>query len=111
MENTNELIRGYTEIILCAYLQEHPYSLSDIVAKIKEDGKGLIAISYPSCYLVLQKMEEKGLVVSHPEKEKDNSSTTYELTEAGKKYYNESKEEYLLSLDILKSMGDKKYEG
>lgn len=105
MNGSSEFIKGYTKIIVCAYLYKQSDYLYNIVKNILDDGEGLIKITNPSTLMVMKQLEEEGLVSSYIEISKYNQARKYyQLTKNGEDFYLNNKEYYLNSLSILKNM-------
>lgn len=105
MITSTEFIKGYTKIIICAYLFNNDDYLFNIVKKINEDGKGLISLSNPSALISINELEKEKYVSFDIKLTQDNQKRKfYKLTESGKDFYLKNKDSYLESLSLLSKM-------
>ncbi len=105
MVASSEFIKGYTKIIICAYLFNHRDYLYNIVKNILETGEGLIKLTNPSALMIMKQLEEEKYVISKIELSNQNQARKYyELTDLGKKFYISNKDVYLQSLALLSKM-------
>ena len=59
MLSSSEFIKGYTKMIICAYLFNNRNYLYNIVKQIINDGKGYIKLSNPSALIIMKELEKE----------------------------------------------------
>lgn len=102
---SSEFIKGYTKIIICAYLFNHRDYLYNIVKNILDVGEGLIKLTNPSALMIMKQLEEEKYVSSTIELSDQNQARKYyELTDLGRNFYLREKDAYLQSLALLTKM-------
>ena len=105
MLSSSEFIKGYTKMIICAYLFNNRNYLYNIVKQIINDGKGYIKLSNPSALIIMKELEKENYVIFSLETTSQNQIRKYyELTEKGRNYYLSNKDEYINSLNCLKKL-------
>ena len=113
MVSSSEFIRGYTEMIILSLLLEEDDYIYNLSNKINERSKGILCITNPSLVISLKKMCDEGKVNTYNKlNEKNVNRKYYSITELGKSFYYDNKEDYLLSLKMLEILiGGVKNEG
>ena len=76
MISSSEFIKGYTKIIICAYLFRQRDYLYNIVKKISKDGEGYIKISNPSALIAIKELGNDNLVAFDIEISAQNKEST-----------------------------------
>ncbi len=111
MISSSEFIKGYTKIIICAYLFRQRDYLYNIVKKISKDGEGYIKISNPSALIAIKELGNDKLVAFDIEISAQNQARKYyALTEKGKNFYLSNRKDYIKSLHLLQIMMGDDYE-
>ncbi len=111
MNQSNEFIRGYTEMIILSILyknDDYIYNISNTINKI---GDGYISITNPSLLIILKKMsDERKVSFYNILNEKNVNRKFYKITLYGKEFYKSNINYYLNSLKKLEMLlvkGDK----
>lgn len=71
--------------------KNHGYAIAQ---EIKETSKGVLDFKEGTLYPALHSLEQKGLIVSHPQVENGRTRCYYELTESGKKTLSKEREDW-----------------
>ena len=110
MISSSEFIKGYTKIIICAYLFRQRDYLYNIVKNIK-NGEWYVKISNSSALIAIKEMEKDSLVSYDIEISIQNQERKYyALTEKGKNFYLSNRNYYIKSLHLLQIMIGDDYE-
>lgn len=104
-EISSDVIRGYNDTMILFLLLSGPSYGYEISKRIKEATEGKYLIKETTLYSAFTRMEKNGYVESYtayPDPEKGGKKRTYyRITELGKQYYNEKKEEWTLTKDVI----------
>lgn len=95
MQVRENLKRGTVEMVLLHLLQERDMYGYELIQKMNERSKGKFILKDGSMYPILYRMIDKGLIKDEQVLVgKRRTRVYYHLTQEGKKYLDEIKEEY-----------------
>jgi PadR family transcriptional regulator PadR len=101
-EISSDVIRGYNDTIILYFLRRedsYGYEISRNI-KLLSDGKYLIKET--TLYSAFTRLEKNGYITSFSrEAENGKRRTYYRITDAGRSYYREKCEEWLLTKDVI----------
>lgn len=105
MAVSSDILRGHTEtVILRLLLNEDSYGY-DISRRITEVGEGLIDVKDATIYTAFRRLEQEGLITAYwGEGTTGARRRYYAITDNGRLYYEERKEEWLLVSKILNAL-------
>ncbi len=102
MDISSDVIRGYNDTIILSILQNAPsygYEISKQIRKISDEK---YVIKETTLYSAFTRMDKKGYIESYPGNETNGKKRTYyQITEIGKKYFEEKCEEWKLTKDVI----------
>ena len=95
MQVRENLKRGTVEMILLHLLKEHDMYGYELLQEMNKRSKGKFTLKDGSMYPILYRMIDKGLITDEQVLVgRRRTRVYYHLTDEGKKYLNEIKEEY-----------------
>lgn len=95
MRFQRELLKGTTETLILAALQESPSHGYDLIQRLKERSQGIFELGEGTLYPLLYKLEAKGLVAGKWESAgTERRRRVYHTTPKGKKQLGESAVEW-----------------
>lgn len=111
-EISSDVIRGYNDTMILFLLRKEPsygYELSKMI-KTLSDGKYIIKET--TLYSAFTRMEKNGFVESFVQESMDTGKkrTYYRITEEGRRYYREKREEWLLTKEVVEKFITKENE-
>ncbi len=111
-EISSDVIRGYNDTMILFLLRKEPsygYELSKMI-KTLSDGKYIIKET--TLYSAFTRMEKNGFVESFVQESIDTGKkrTYYRITEEGRRYYREKREEWLLTKEVVEKFITKENE-
>ena len=101
-EISSDVIRGYNDTIILFFLRQEPSYGYEISKNIKAVTDNKYLIKETTLYSAFTRLEKNGYITSFV-KEADNGKkrTYYQITDSGKKYYQEKCEEWRLTKDVI----------
>ncbi len=101
-EISSDVIRGYNDTIILYFLMKEPsygYEISKNIRALSEDK---YLIKETTLYSAFTRLEKNGYITSFSkEAENGKRRTYYQITDAGRAYYNEKCEEWQLTKDVI----------
>ena len=101
-EISSDVIRGYNDTIILYFLMKEPsygYEISKNIRALSEDK---YLIKETTLYSSFTRLEKNGYITSFSkEAENGKRRTYYQITDAGRAYYNEKCEEWQLTKDVI----------
>jgi len=104
---TSDLIRGHTETIIMAHLQNHDSYGYEINKAIQEASNGQYELKEATLYGAFRRLEENGLIVSYWGDETTGARRRYyRSTEQGKVFFETSREEWETAKTLIDKLID-----
>lgn len=102
MSITSDIIRGHTETIVLAHLINKDSYGYEINKTIKQKTNGTYELKEATLYCVFKRLEDNNLISSYWG-DSDNGARRryYKITEEGRKVYQQNKEDWELTKDII----------
>lgn len=103
IEISSDVIRGYNDTMILFLLLKEPSYGYEISKQIKNLSDGKYVIKETTLYSAFSRMEKNGYVESFVQEAGDGGKkrTYYRITEAGRSYYSEKCEEWLLTKEVV----------
>lgn len=103
IEISSDVIRGYNDPIILFLLLKGPSYGYEISKQIKNLSDGKYVIKETTLYSAFSRMERNGFVESYSEDDVKTGKrrTYYKITDAGRDYYNQKKEEWILTKEVI----------
>ena len=99
---SSDVIRGYNDTIILFFLRNEPSYGYEISKNIKTMSDGKYLIKETTLYSAFTRLEKNGYISSFSrEAENGKRRTYYRITDAGRDYYREKCEEWLLTKDVI----------
>lgn len=99
---SSDVIRGYNDTILLSFLSEgdsYGYALSK---EIKDRTDGNYAIKETTLYSAFSRLKKNGYIEAYPgDVTQGKKRTYYRITDVGKDYLKEKKEEWAITKDVV----------
>ena len=111
-EISSDIIRGYNDTMILFLLRKGPsygYELSKMIETLSE---GKYIIKETTLYSAFTRMEKNGYVESFVQEsvETGKKRTYYRITEEGRRYYREKRDEWLLTKEVVEKFITKENE-
>ncbi|MDC7294323.1 MULTISPECIES: PadR family transcriptional regulator [unclassified Butyrivibrio] len=101
-EISSDVIRGYNDTIILYFLRREDSYGYEISKNIKTMSDGKYLIKETTLYSAFTRLEKNGYISSFSrEAENGKRRTYYRITDAGRDYYREKCEEWLLTKDVI----------
>ena len=108
---SSDVIRGYNDTIILFFLRNEPSYGYEISKNIRSISEEKYLIKETTLYLAFTRLEKNGYISSFSrEAENGKRRTYYQITDEGKKYYQEKCEEWQLTKEVIENfieMGNK----
>ncbi|CAM3676116.1 PadR family transcriptional regulator [Erysipelothrix urinaevulpis] len=92
---SSDVMRGYNDTIVLALLLVNDSYGYEIGQNIKNLTQGIYTIKETTLYSTFARLEKQGYINSYQgDKTHGRARTYYQVTDSGKEYYNEKKEEW-----------------
>ena len=102
VEISSDVIRGYNDTIILFFLRQEPSYGYEISKNIKAVTDNKYLIKETTLYSAFTRLEKNGYITSFvKEAENGKKRTYYQITDSGKKYYQEKCEEWRLTKDVI----------
>ena len=102
MAISSDVIRGYNDTMILYLLLDKPSYGYEISRRIRLMTEGAYIIKETTLYSAFTRLEKTGCIESFPEfAENGKRRTYYRITEAGKAYYQQKCEEWLLTQEVV----------
>ncbi len=103
IEISSDVIRGYNDTMILFLLLKEPSYGYELSKQIKILSNGKYVIKETTLYSAFSRMEKNGYVESFIMEagEGGKKRTYYKITDAGRNYYNEKCEEWLLTKEVV----------
>ncbi|MBR2736443.1 MAG: helix-turn-helix transcriptional regulator [Firmicutes bacterium] len=99
---SSDVIRGYNDTMILSLLSEKPSYGYELSKKIREITDGKYAIKETTLYSAFNRMEKNGYITSFYQNASNGKRRTYyEITEAGRAFYQEKCEEWRLTKEVV----------
>lgn len=99
---SSDVIRGYNDTMILSLLSEKPSYGYELSKKIREITDGKYAIKETTLYSAFNRMEKNGYITSFYQNAINGKRRTYyEITEAGRAFYQEKCEEWRLTKEVV----------
>ena len=99
---SSDVIRGYNDTIILYFLRNEDSYGYEISKNIKALSDGKYLIKETTLYSAFTRLEKNGFISSFSqEAENGKRRTYYRITDAGREYYREKCEEWLLTKDVI----------
>ncbi len=99
---SSDVIRGYNDTMILSLLSEKPSYGYELSKKIREITDGKYAIKETTLYSAFNRMEKNGYITSFYQNASNGKRRTYyEITEAGRTFYQEKCEEWRLTKEVV----------
>ena len=109
MALSSDMIRGLLDTMVLSLIKEEDHYGYQLALAIKERTQGLFEIKEASLYATLQRLEEKGIIVSYEgEKTHGKKRRYYQLSELGETYLRGKKAEWKELQKIMSLIVEKK---
>lgn len=111
---SSDVIRGYNDTMILYLLWEKPSYGYEISKQIKTLSNEKYVIKETTLYSAFTRMEKNGYIESFSEQSTDTGKrrTYYRITEAGRAYYREKCDEWMLTQEVVEKFiwkGDNQY--
>ena len=101
-EISSDVIRGYNDTIILYFLRREDSYGYEISKNIRTMSDGKYLIKETTLYSAFTRLEKNGYISSFSrEAENGKRRTYYRITDAGRDYYREKCEEWLLTKDVI----------
>ncbi len=102
VEISSDVIRGYNDTIILYLLSEAPSYGYEISKRIRSISEEKYMIKETTLYSAFNRMEKNGYIESFVETADNGKKRTYyRITDAGRSYYSEKREEWNLTKDVI----------
>ena len=99
---SSDVIRGYNDTMILCLLLDAPSYGYEISKQIRDFSQDKYIIKETTLYSAFNRMEKNGYVTSFSENaENGKRRTYYQITDAGRHYYEEKCEEWQLTKDVI----------
>lgn len=99
---SSDVIRGYNDTIILAILRKNDSYGYEISKKIEDVSEGQYLIKETTLYSAFSRLEKNGYIHSYSGAETNGRARTYYgITDLGEEYYQEKKEEWKLTKDVI----------
>mgnify|MGYP000915212067 CR=1 FL=1 len=99
---SSDVIRGYTDTMILALLLEQPSYGYAISREISELTRGQYVMKETTLYSAFNRLEGNGYLTSFYGTETSGKQRTYyQITEKGRQYYQEKKDEWALTKIVV----------
>lgn len=99
---SSDVIRGYNDTMILYLLLNNPSYGYEISKQIRQMTNEKYIIKETTLYSAFNRMEKNGYVTSFSSSEANGKRRTYyQITDAGRAYYNEKCEEWALTKDVI----------
>lgn len=100
---SSDVIRGYNDTIILFLLMEQPSYGYEVSRQIKQLSEEKYVIKETTLYSAFTRMEKNGYVKSYIKEAEGTGKkrTYYQITEAGKTYYKEKCDEWVLTKEVI----------
>lgn len=99
---SSDVIRGYTDTMVLFLLLDEPSYGYEISRQIKERSEDKYAMKETTLYSTFNRLESEGYVESfYGTQTNGNRRTYYRITPKGLTYYEEKKQEWDLTKDVI----------
>ena len=114
MAISSDVIRGYNDTMILYLLWEKPSYGYEISKQIKTLSNEKYVIKETTLYSAFTRMEKNGYIESFSEQNTDTGKrrTYYRITDAGRQYYREKCDEWILTQEVVEKFilkGDNQY--
>ena len=114
MAISSDVIRGYNDTMILYLLWEKPSYGYEISKQIKTLSNEKYVIKETTLYSAFTRMEKNGYIESFSEQNPDTGKrrTYYRITDAGRQYYREKCDEWILTQEVVEKFilkGDNHY--
>ena len=104
LEISSDVIRGYNDTIILFFLRQEPSYGYEISKSIRSLSHEKYLIKETTLYSAFTRLEKNGYISSFSrEAENGKRRTYYQITDAGKKYYQEKCEEWQLTKEVIEN--------
>ena len=101
---SSDVIRGYNDTMILYLLLETPSYGYEISKRIKALSNDKYVIKETTLYSAFTRMEKNGYIESfYDDAENGKRRTYYRITDAGRSYYREKCEEWLLTKEVVEN--------
>ena len=101
---SSDVIRGYNDTMILYLLLETPSYGYEISKRIKALSNDKYVIKETTLYSAFTRMEKNGYIESfYDDAENGKRRTYYRITDAGRAYYREKCEEWLLTKEVVEN--------
>ena len=103
MAISSDVIRGYNDTMILYLLWEKPSYGYEISKQIKTLSNEKYVIKETTLYSAFTRMEKNGYIESFSEQNTDTGKrrTYYRITDAGRQYYREKCDEWILTQEVV----------
>lgn len=98
---SSDVIRGYNDTIILFLLLEKPSYGYEMSKRIREMTEEKYVIKETTLYSAFTRLEKNGYVESFSSSEGGKKRTYYQITEAGRQYYQMKCEEWALTKEVV----------
>lgn len=106
MKINKELLKGSTTMIVLSLLAKENMYGYQMIKKLSEQSNNIFELKEGTLYPILHSLEEKSLITSYWDETSSKKRKYYSITQKGKKYLDEKKEEWtVFSNGINKLLG------
>ena len=111
---SSDVIRGYNDIMILYILKKEPSYGYEISKTIRQMTQDKYMIKETTLYSAFTRMEKNGYIESFSEQNTDTGKrrTYYRITDAGRQYYREKCDEWILTQEVVEKFilkGDNHY--
>lgn len=101
---SSDVIRGYNDTMILYLLLDAPSYGYEISKRIKKLSNDKYVIKETTLYSAFTRMEKNGYIESfYDDAENGKRRTYYRITDAGRSYYREKCEEWLLTKEVVEN--------
>jgi len=94
MKVSKELLKGNTNMMVLSILEKENMYGYQMIKELREKSKNIFEFQEGTLYPILHGLEERGYIISYWEEINGKKRKYYSITEKGKKYLEEKKEEW-----------------
>jgi PadR family transcriptional regulator PadR len=99
---SSDVIRGYNDTIILFLLKDEPSYGYEISKRIRELSEDKYIIKETTLYSAFTRLEKNGFISSfYGDETNGKRRTYYQITDLGRKYYQEKCEEWELTKDVV----------
>jgi PadR family transcriptional regulator, regulatory protein PadR len=98
---SSDVIRGYNDTIILAILEKGSSYGYEISKTIRISSKDKYIIKETTLYSAFSRLEKNGYIKPFIKNDPESRRTYYEITELGKAYLKEKKEEWITTQSVM----------